>query len=176
MLLFVACLTLFLKGTKPLTFGLQPTLYLWATATVALTSTCWFEGCRNWVWSEPKHVLGKDLAIIASKWRLSKIEVWRNRFALESINLIHFRGKFRTKSHECFRINVAHFIPKTSHHRCNVGWSRIPVNALRPHRPVSLNIIRSFPPKTCSGSLHTQFQQPSNQQVFVNTTVVVAQR
>ena len=37
-------------------------------------------------------------------------------------------------------------------------------------------IARSFPPKTCSGSLQTQFQQPSNQQVLVNTAVVVAQR
>ena len=39
-----------------------------------------------------------------------------------------------------------------------------------------LAIARSVPPKTCSSSLQTQFQQPSNQQVFVNTTVSVAQR
>ena len=61
-------------------------------------------------------------------------------FGLESTNLIHFRGKFMTKSHKGFRIIFTHFISKTPHHSYNVGRLRIPVNALRPNIPVSLNI------------------------------------
>ena len=106
---------------------------------VVLTNTCWFEGSWNRVWSDPEIFLSNRSR------NYKQMETFEDRslnqfFGLESTNLIHFRGKFMTKSHKGFRIIFTHFISKTPHHSYNVGRSRIPVNALRPNIPVSLNI------------------------------------
>ena len=106
---------------------------------VVLTNTCWFEGSWNRVWSDPEIFLSNRSR------NYKQMETFEDRslnqfFGLESTNLIHFRGKFMTKSHKGFRIIFTHFIPKTPHHSYKVGRSRISVNALRPNIPVSLNI------------------------------------
>ena len=163
--------------TLDLSIGLQPTLYLWATTTVVLTSTCWFEGCWNWVWSEPEHVLGgKDLIMLSETGRCGlnaftgildqpTLHLWWDVFGMKCATLI--------LKHSCdFVLNF----PRKWMRFIDSRAKRFLQTSIFESLHLLAIIARSFPLKTCSGSLQTQFQQPSNQQVLVHTTVVVAQR